>query len=84
MISDLPELSRLLFCVPVTTVTLQQVISGIQFFADRVPALELRLEKLPSSSWSNGIEDRFYSFERFSLPSYPDAVWCVGGAVCIQ
>jgi len=47
----------------VTTVTLQPVISGIQFFADRVSKLESREEQLLSSSWSNGIGDRFYSFE---------------------
>lgn len=43
MISDLPELSRLLFCVPVTTVTLQQVISGIQFFAYRVSSIGIAI-----------------------------------------
>jgi lipoprotein-releasing system ATP-binding protein len=47
----------------VTTVTLQAVISGIQFFAYRVSKLESRKEQLLSSSWSNGIGDRFYSFE---------------------
>ena len=46
-----------------TTVTLQAVISGIQFFAYRVPILESRKEQLLSSSWSNGIGDGFYSFE---------------------
>ncbi len=36
MIPCVPELRRLPFHCPVTTVTLQPVISGIQFFADRV------------------------------------------------
>ena len=43
MISDLPELARLPFCVPVTTVTLQLFFSGIQFFAYRVSSIGIAI-----------------------------------------
>ena len=43
MISNLPELADLPFVFPVTTVTLQQVISGIQFFAYRVSSIGIAI-----------------------------------------